>query len=60
MASVPNVEDLVEKTWLSRIRAADPTAELELQTAVHQKDPNFSVRSNPSVCLSVPLMLQDL
>ena len=48
LASVPNVEALVDKTWLSRVEGADPSCELELQTAVAAKDSAFTIRSNPS------------
>ena len=53
VASVPNMETVVEQEWLARIRAGDPSAELELQTAVALKDAGFGLRSNPSALLSI-------
>ena len=34
--------------WLQRLRGSDPTAELELSTAVGTKNPQFTARDNPS------------
>ena len=55
--TVPNFEQTLEDKWMRRLREADPTAELEIQTAVAAKDPNFTVRCNPSPLYEMMMLL---
>ena len=44
-----SLQPYLESDFLDKVSKADPTIEIELQTAIAQKDDNYTVRDNPTV-----------